>query len=274
VPGGEVITLKTAVTVDTVDGSILIDFAGSSGQSPYGINVVMNYTHAYSTFAVRSCLDPELPNNYGSLAPIKVAAPEGSIVNCRYPAPVNARHVVGMYVPMPILKALYHVMPDRVLAEGSGAVWTMQIQGQYPDGSPFTSAMFSYSGGMGARRTKSGPSATCYPTGIAAVPVEVMEASMPIVFGRKELRDGSGGAGASRGGDGQVISWRMRTSHDWLLNAVTSRTTLPPEGLGGGAPGAAGRFLVNGKPVSEARKMVMRPDDEVVLETPGGGGYG
>ena len=221
------ITLKTAVTVDTVDGSILIDFAGSSGQSPYGINVVMNYTHAYSTFAVRSCLDPELPNNYGSLAPIKVAAPEGSIVNCRYPAPVNARHVVGMYVPMPILKALYHVMPDRVLAEGSGAVWTMQIQGQYPDGSPFTSAMFSYSGGMGARRTKSGPSATCYPTGIAAVPVEVMEASMPIVFGRKELRDGSGGAGASRGGDGQVISWRMRTSHDWLLNAVTSRTTLP-----------------------------------------------
>ncbi len=274
VPGGEVITLKTAVTVDTVDGSILIDFAGSSGQSPYGINVVMNYTHAYSTFAVRSCLDPELPNNYGSLAPIKVAAPEGSIVNCRYPAPVNARHVVGMYVPMPILKALYHVMPDRVLAEGSGAVWTMQIQGQYPDGSPFTSAMFSYSGGMGARRTKSGPSATCYPTGIAAVPVEVMEASMPIVFGRKELRDGSGGAGASRGGDGQVISWRMRTSHDWLLNAVTSRTMLPPEGLGGGAPGAAGRFLVNGKPVSEARKMVMRPDDEVILETPGGGGYG
>ena len=180
----------------------------------------------------------------------------------------------GMYVPMPILKALYHVMPDRVLAEGSGAVWTMQIQGQYPDGSPFTSSMFSYSGGMGARRTKSGPSATCYPTGVAAVPVEVMEASMPIVFGRKELRDGSGGAGASRGGDGQVISWRMRTSHDWLLNAVTSRTTLPPEGLGGGAPGAAGRFLVNGKPVSEARKMVMQPDDEVMLETPGGGGYG
>jgi N-methylhydantoinase B len=274
VPGGDVITLKTAVTIDTVEGSILIDFAGSSGPSPYGINVVMNYTHAYSTFAVRSCLDPELPNNFGSLAPIKVAAPEGCIVNCKYPAPVNARHVVGMYVPMPILKALYHVMPDRVLAEGSGAVWTMQIQGQHADGSPFTSAMFSYSGGMGARRTKSGPSATCYPTGIAAVPVEVMEASMPIVFSRKELRDGSGGSGASRGGDGQTIGWRMRTSHNWLLNAVTSRTSLSPEGLGGGAPGAAGRFLVNGKPVNEARKMVMRPDDEVTLETPGGGGYG
>jgi N-methylhydantoinase B/oxoprolinase/acetone carboxylase alpha subunit len=274
VPGGDVITLRTAVTIDNKEGSILVDFAGSSGPSPYGINVVMNYTHAYSTFAIRSCLNPELPNNFGSLAPIKVRAPDGCIVNCKYPAPVNARHVVGMYVPMPILKALYHAMPDRVLAEGSGAVWTIQIQGRNANGEPFTSSMFNYSGGMGARRTKSGPSATCYPTGVAAVPVEVLEASMPIVFKQKELRIGSGGAGASRGGDGQTIAWRMRTSSPWLLNAVASRTALPPEGLGGGAPGAPGRFLINGKPVIDARKMTMQPQDEVILETPGGGGYG
>ena len=132
VPGGDTITLKAAVTIDTDKGEILIDFAGSSGPSPYGINVVMNYTHAYSTFAIRSCLNPDLPNNYGSLAPIKVTAPEGCIVNCKYPAPVNARHVVGMYVPMPILKALYPIMPERVLAEGAGAVWTIQIHGYRP----------------------------------------------------------------------------------------------------------------------------------------------
>ena len=70
---------------------MLIDFEGSSGASPLGINVVMNYTHAYATFAVRSCLNPEQPNNYGSLAPIKVAAPKGSIVNAAYPSPLNAR---------------------------------------------------------------------------------------------------------------------------------------------------------------------------------------
>ena len=116
-----------------------------------GINVVMNYTHAYSTFAVRSCLNPEQPNNYGSLAPIKVTAPKGSIVNAAYPSPLNARHVVGMFVPMPILKALHQVIPDRVLAEGSGAVWTVQIQGKRADGEAFTSSMFNYSGGMGAR---------------------------------------------------------------------------------------------------------------------------
>jgi N-methylhydantoinase B len=97
---------------------------------------------------------------------------------------------------------------------------------------------------------------------------------MPIVFDQKELRPDSGGAGTSRGGDGQIIGWHMRTKSPWLLNAVASRTVLAPEGLGGGAPGAAGHFLVNGKPVSEARKMVMQPNDAVTLETPGGGGYG
>jgi N-methylhydantoinase B len=274
VPGGEVITLKAAVTVDTDAGRIVVDFAGSSPQTTTGINVVLNYTHAYSTFAIRSCLNPELPNNTGSLAPIEVRAPEGSIVNCRYPAPVNARHVVGMYVPMPILKALHQVMPERVLAEGSGAVWTIQIQGRRADGEAFTSSMFNYSGGMGARAGKPGPDATCYPTGVAAVPIEILEASMPIVFDRKELRRGSGGAGRMRGGDGQAIGFRMRTSAPWLLNAVPSRLERGPDGIGGGAPGAPGRFLVNGKPVSEARKLTMKPDDVVLLETPGGGGFG
>jgi N-methylhydantoinase B len=274
VPGGEVITLKASVLVDAGDGEITIDFTGSSSQTSSGINVVLNYTHAYSTFAVRSCLNPDLPNNTGSLAPIKVIAPVGSILNCTYPAPVNARHVVGMYVPMPILKALSHVMPERVLAEGSGAVWTMQIQGRQRNGEPFTSSMFNYSGGMGARATKPGPSATCYPTGVAAVPIEILEAVMPIIFDRKELRPGSGGSGASRGGDGQIIQFRMLTNDPWLLNAVPSRLDAGPEGLYGGSPGAAGHFLISGKPMRQAGKLTLKSDDVVLLETPGGGGYG
>jgi N-methylhydantoinase B len=274
VPGGQKITLRCAVTVDPDAGEMTIDFAGSSPEAPIGINVVLNYTAAYANFAVRACLDPDLPNNWGSLKPVKVVAPEGCIVNCRYPAPVNARHVVGMYVPFPVLKALHQVMPDRVVAEGSGAVWTIQIQGRDERGRPFTSSMFNYSGGMGARREKPGLDATCYPTGVAAVPVEVLEAAMPIEFTRKELRPGSGGTGRQPGGDGQVIGYRMRTRDTWLLNVVASRTELGPEGLEGGGPGQAGRFLVNGKPVNEARKMLMQPDDEVLMETPGGGGYG
>lgn len=274
VPGGEIVTLKTAVTVDVETGTIIVDFEGSSMQTSTGINVVKNYTHAYTTFAIRSCLNPDLPNNTGSLAPIELRAPEGSIINCKYPAPVNARHVVGMYVPMPILKALYQVMPDRVLAEGSGAVWTIQVQGKRADGEAFTSSMFNYSGGMGARAEKPGPSATCYPTGVAAVPIEILEAAMPIVFDRKELRRGSGGNGRTRGGDGQTIQFRLRTEEPWLLNAVPSRLNAGPDGLGGGEDGQHGRFLVNGEPVSTARKLSMAPGDVVVLETPGGGGFG
>ena len=273
IPGGAEILLKCAMTIDAEAGSVHIDFAGSSGASPHGVNVVLNYTHAYATFALRSTLDPDLPNNYGSLTPITVSAPEGCIVNAKYPSPVAARHVVGMYVPMPILKALYQVAPDRVLAEGAGAVWTFQVQGKDDAGAPFTSAMFNYSGGMGARRTKPGLGATCYPTGVAAVPVEVLEAAMPIQFTQKELIDGSGGAGAARGGDGQVIAFHLRTKDDWLLNAVPSRLKIGAEGFEGGEDGEAGHFLINGKDAAQANKMVMKPGDEVILKTPGGGGF-
>ena len=274
VPGGEVIKLKTALTIDTDLGEITIDFAGSSGPSKSGINVVSAYTHAYSTFAIRSILDPDLPNNAGSLAPIKVKAPRECIINAQYPSPVNARHVVGMYVPFPILKALAQIVPDRVLAEGSGAVWTIQIQGRGKDGKPFTSSMFNYSGGMGARAEKGGLSATCYPTGVAAVPIEVLEASIPIEFTQKELAPGTGGKGKFNGGDGQYIGFRMRSGNEWLLNAIPSRLNSGAEGLFGAGSGAPGQFLVNNEACSEAKKLEMNADDQVLMRTPGGGGSG
>ena len=274
VPGGDLITLKTAVTVDTKRGEIVIDFAGSSPPSPHGINVVSAYTHAYATFAIRSILNPELPNNAGSLLPIVVQAPESCIINAKYPSPVNARHVVGMYVPFPILKALAQILPKSSLAEGSGAVWTIQVQGKNAQGEPFTSSMFNYSGGMGARAEKPGLSATCYPTGVAAVPVEVLEASIPIEFTEKELAANTGGKGQQQGGDGQRIGFRMRTDSDWLLNAIPSRLTEGAEGLFGGRAGAPGKFLINGASNSEAKKLTLEASAEVLLQTPGGGGYG
>jgi N-methylhydantoinase B len=274
VPGGEVIKLCTEVTVDNQLGEIIIDYAGSSGPSKLGINVVPAYTHAYSTFAVRSVLNPDLPNNAGSLAPIRIKLPPDCIVNAEYPSPVNARHVVGMYVPFPILKALAPVMPGRVVAEGSGAVWTIQIQGRDAKGKPFISSMFNYSGGMGARATKEGLSATCYPTGVSAVPVEVLEASIPIEFMCKELVPGTGGKGRHRGGDGQRVGFRMRTGRDWLLNAIPSRLNSQAEGMLGGGPGACGKFLINGQANLAGHKRAMEPADEVLMQTPGGGGFG
>ncbi len=225
---GSEIVIQVAVRVDSAAGSIVVDYAGSSGPSPFGINVVKNYTHAYTTFTIRSVLNPEVPNNAGSLAPIEVVAPEGTIVNAVSPAPCTARHVVGMFLPMPLLAALGQVLPESVIAEGAAAVWTMQVHGTYPDGRPFVTSMFTYAGGVGARAQKEGLSATVYPTGVAAVPIEVIEAMAPIRFLRKELREGSGGAGRHRGGLGQVIEFTVDVERPWLLNAVTSRLEHPP----------------------------------------------
>lgn len=271
---GSEIDIHVAITVDPDKGEILVDYEGSSGANPAGINVVKNYTHAYTTFTIRSVLNPEVPNNYGSLAPILVEAPEGSIVNAVSPAPCTARHVVGMFLPMPLLTALAEVAPDKVLAEGAGAVWTMQVSGTFDDGSPFITAMFTYAGGVGARATKPGLHATSYPTGVSAVPMEVVEASAPVRFLRKELRPGSGGAGASEGGLGQVIEFTVDTERPWQLNAVTSRMKHAPRGLFGGGAGAPGRFLVNGQPVTTQARIQLQPGDIVRLELPGGGGYG
>jgi N-methylhydantoinase B len=271
---GSEIDIVCAVTVDPDAGEITVDYEGSSGASPYGINVVKNYTHAYTTFTVRSVLNPDLPNNHGSLAPIKVEAPVGSIVNAVSPQPCTARHVVGMFLPNALLKALAQIRPEQAMAEGSGAVWTMQVSGNHDDGRPFITAMFTYAGGVGARAAKPGLSACSYPTGVAAVPIEVVEASAPIRFLRKELRVGSGGAGAQVGGLGQTIEFTVDTERAWQLNAVTSRLSHAPEGIFGGEQGGAGAFTVNGEPVRTQARVTLQPGDHVRLDLPGGGGYG
>jgi len=271
---GSEIEIVCALTVDTEAGTITVDYTGTSDASPWGINVVRNYTHAYTTFTVRSVLSPEIPNNHGSLAPIEMIAPEGSIVNAVSPQPGTARHVVGMFLPNALLKALAQVRPEGSMAEGSGAVWTMQVSGNHDDGSPFITAMFTYAGGVGARSTKPGLDACSYPTGVAAVPIEVVEASAPIRFTTKALRPGSGGRGATTGGLGQSIEFTVDTTRDWQLNAVTSRLAHAPQGIFGGEPGAAGRFSVNGEPVTTQARITLHPDDIIRLDLPGGGGYG
>jgi quercetin dioxygenase-like cupin family protein len=148
------------------------------------------------------------------------------------------------------------------------------VTGRRPDGSPYTSSQFSFSGGMGARATKPGPDATCYPTGIGATPIEVLEMETPIVFHRRELRPGSGGAGRTRGGDGQVIEFGMRTGLPWHLNAAPTGLRQPPAGLDGGACGATGRFMRNGVDWQTVGKVRMDAGDMVRMETPGAGGFG
>jgi N-methylhydantoinase B len=274
IPSGDVVKIQVTVTIDNRAGEVLLDFAGSSPQSQKGINVTLSYTHAYATFSVRSILNSEVPNNSGSLAPIKVTAPEGCVVNCRYPAPVASRHVVGMYVPMPIMKAFYHIVPEKVVAPGTGSSFICRIFGNFDNGEQYVASLSGLTGGMGARATKPGLHATYYPAGVGTVPTEIVESESLVVFNRRELRRGSGGRGRFNGGDGQIVEFYVKTEQPWLLNANPCSRSHPPEGVGGGESGKPGVFRIDGEDRLMPGKVRMKPGSVVYMETPGGGGYG
>src|SRR3712207_3797440 len=183
----EPIRLSVAVRVE--GDEMYLDYDGSSRQSERGINVVLNYTAAYTTFGVKCAISPEVPNNDGSFRPIHVTAPEGCILNALYPAPVGARHIIGHFLPGLIHGALAQAIPERVLAQGADSLWNTQITGQREGGDPFTYVFFS-GGGMGARSTGEGLSATAFPSGIRGVPAEVIESISPVIVHRRELQIG------------------------------------------------------------------------------------
>src|SRR6266403_6328882 len=186
--------LTIACRCEIEGDSLWVDFAGSSPASRRGVNVVMNYTEAYTTYGVKVIVSPDVPNNEGAFRSLRILAPVGSILNVKRPWPVAARHVIGHFLPHVVAGALGQAMPDRVMAEGSANIWGIQVSGKDLDGAPFTYVFFS-SGGTGARATRDGLSATAFPSGVLGTPVEVIESLAPLVVERKCLRPDSGGAG-------------------------------------------------------------------------------
>ena len=267
------VRLQLKLAIDHEIGEVSLDFKGSSPQLQAGINVVENYARAYAVFTIKSCLAPDVPNNSGSMRPIQFSAPLGCVINCQHPAPVAARHVVGMHIPLPILDALHQVVPDRVLASSGGCPAGLIVMGVDSSGHRFF-APFSAAGGMGARSAKDGPSATNYPTGVSATSVEVLESEAPLLFFRRELKRGSGGRGSHQGGDGQIVEFKVKSGAPWTLNPMSSLAPEAPAGLAGGEPGAPGRFMINDNDVEPSWQQAMQSDDRVRLETTGGGGYG
>jgi N-methylhydantoinase B len=264
---------RFAVAVKIQGGDIECDFAGTSPQQPRGINCVMAYTYAMASYAIKCLLLPDLPNNDGLFRPIRVVAPEGSIVNPRAPAPVGGRACTGHYVPVVIFGALHQVLPDRVMAGAGSPLWIANLSGMRDDGKPFATVLF-YNGGMGATAGRDGSSAMSWPSNISPTPVEVAERDAPLFFRRKQLRPGTGGRGRSRGGLGEEVSFVSRHSGPLSIVFLTERLRVPAPGLDGGEAGACGEVLINGVAVDSRKPHVLAPGDEVVLRTPGGGGFG
>ncbi len=251
-----------------------IDYSGSSPESRRGINVVLNYTQAYTTYGVKVIVSPDIPNNEGAFRPLRISAPEGSILNARHPAPVAARHVVGHFLPHAVAGALAPALPDRVMAEGAANIWGVQVAGKDLAGTPFISLFFT-SGGTGARATKDGLSATAFPSGVLGTPVEVIESLSPLLVEKKELRPDSGGPGTYRGGLGQSIAFRVRTREPFVCSILCDRTRTPAQGFFGGRPGAAGEVWINGqRPANPKAEQILGPEARVEIRLPGGAGYG
>ena len=278
----EEIVLKAKLSV--VNDTIVIDYEGSSPISDFGINVPKCYTDAYTSFGVKCVVAPEVPNNAGSLAHIIVKAPEGCILNAPHPCAVVARSSIGHMLPDVVFGCLHKLLPGRVPAEGTSCLWNLRLGAGHgittrdPDtkleNTTFT-AMSFHSGGAGARPNKDGLSATPFPSGVRNVPVEVLEAITPIVIWRKELRQNSGGAGQFRGGLGQRMVVGNREKAEFAIFGTFDRVKNPARGRDGGKPGATGSLtLTSGKKLKGMGRQVIPMGEELIIEMPGGGGYG
>ena len=268
----EPVQLQAAITV--AGESMDIDYAGTSPASDRGINVVMNYTEAYTTFGVKSALVPDVPNNEGSFRPVRITAPEGSILNCKRPSPVAGRHIIGQFLPLLVHGALAQAVPDRTLAEGSANLWNVQLNGWDKTGKPFTMLFFN-SGGMGARPAKDGLSSTAFPSGVSGTPAEVIEARSPLLLLKRELRIDSGGAGRFRGGLGHAMTIQaLGAGRQFRFAPFFDRLQFPPRGFAGGLPGARGDYrLGDGRRPNAKEALWLDPAVEIEMELPGGGGY-
>lgn len=270
------------VTTLTIDGeTIAIDFTGTSGVSRFGINCPLPYTDAYTSFGVKCLVAPHLANNAAVLARIRITAPEGCLVNAPSPAPVTARAVIGQMLPDAAFGCFAKALPEDVPAEGTAASWSLRLGGgasatgeANPKATSFNSQNFQ-SGGMGGHPHHDGMSATAFPSGVRTIAIEVTEAMTPLVFWKRELRRDSGGAGQFRGGLGQSVEVGTREPAPFALFARFQRMAFPPAGRNGGCDGAGGWFgLGSGKPLGKRGRQIIPADDRLVVEMPGGGGFG
>lgn len=254
---------------------VKVDYTGTSPQVSRGTNCVFNYTNAYTAYPIKCALDPYTPRNEGSYRPISVFAPEGCVLNPRFPAAVGARHLTGHLLAGVVYSALVQAIPDRVIADcGSAPSMRAVFSGRRPDGRPFSAIVFA-SGGMGASARQDGLSTTPFPTNVGVGSIEALEHSTPLLIWKKEFRPDSGGGGKFRGGLGQEVVLEVRSEGDVRVALLAERSKYPPVGLLGGLPGATSEiFLQSGERPHPKSRLRLKPGDVMILRYAGGGGYG
>ncbi|MEM8792240.1 MAG: hydantoinase B/oxoprolinase family protein [Pseudomonadota bacterium] len=272
----EPIELVGTMTIDRMQ--IVLDYAGTAGLSAKGINVPLNYATAYSVFAMRCLIGPDIPNNAGSLEPFRVTGPANCILNAQPPAPVAMRHSLGQMTADLVFGCLAQAIPDQVPAEGPCTMWDLPLRSApevAQSGREAFAVELVHNGGTGARPGKDGLSATAFPSGVWGSQVEIAEQVAPVVVHRRDLRQDSGGAGRYRGGLGQRIEIGPSGGDAFLVFPAVERIQFPAKGREGGAPGAAGRIRIDDGPDLRGKgEYRVEPGQRLIFETPGGGGFG
>jgi N-methylhydantoinase B len=275
--GQKDVVIKAAVAVKGSD--IMVDLDGSSLQVNWGGNVVYNFTYAYVFMAMKSMFGPDIPNNDGCARPLKLSAPEGSVVNCKFPAAVAARLVIGHFITEIIYRALSSALPDKVIAASGGTPAQMNVfYGKRNDGRPWHSVIIR-GGGMGAGSANDGNYVYIFPANGANTPIEIFENDTPLIVENRELLTDSGGPGRMKGGLGQREVFRVPDDKYAPIPPVNlgiqaGRHVHPPEGLFGGKTGAKAQFLVNGSSGNPFGLTQLKLGDVVIIDAAGGGGLG
>jgi N-methylhydantoinase B len=268
------ITVAVTIAGDTAT----VDFTGSARQQPGSVNAVYAITLSAVYYVFRCLVGLDVPNNSGCMAPIKVIASEGSIVNALKPSPVAGGNVeTSQRIVDVLFGAMAQADPAHVPAASQGTMNNITIGGWDARHDTAFTYYETIGGGMGARPDHDGASAMhSHMTNTLNTPVEALEYAYPMRVLRYEIREGTGGAGEHTGGDG--IRRDVQVLADAQVSLLTERRQSQPYGLCGGGDGATGQNILirDGQEYELPAKATvsLQANDVLSIRTPGGGGFG
>ena len=269
------IPLKLVLTIRKDE--VIADYTGSSPQVRGALNSTISFTKANTYLALRCVFESDLPNNGGFFRPIKVIAPEGTILNVRHPGACAARGLTGFRQTDLVLGALSKAVPDKVMAAADGGNTFVTIGGYDSEQGPYVHCDIIFGAWGGSCYRSDGDAMPLLPSNCTNIPMEIIEASYPLRFERYGFVPDTGGAGTSRGGLSIVRDIRLLRG-EAILQVRSDRRTFLPWGLNGGKNGTPSWNVINpetgGKPVPSKITQTIKGGDVYRHITGGGGGYG
>ncbi len=276
--GFEKENIKVHVTTTIKGDEAVLDFSESDKQVPGSINAVRSITVSAVLYVFRSVLDRDIPTNAGCMRPVTVVTKKGTVVDAEFPAAVAGGNVeMSQRIADVVLGSLARAVPEIIPAASQGTMNNVTIGGiDSGDKKPFA-YYETIGGGMGAAAGNDGESAVhSHMTNTLNTPVEALEYAYPFIVNEYSIRRGTGGDGAHKGGDG--ILREIQILSDAEVTVLSERRKTAPYGLKGGSPGTPGKNIVIKKDKIEEKPgkftTVLKKNDILRIETPGGGGYG